>query len=591
MASNGGMTPHSPAGRAWPLTAGAIGVALPGAGAVALWRSDGLATVGADAWTSAVGGGIGLMFALWVALAAPHRWAARCYFAAGCGFFVSAAGAAWQMLATGRSAAWHTAAMMVDVAGLFLFLGALIGMFLRFPRALLPWRWTAVVLALAGLAAAVTVAAIAGGDMPAAPLIGTVVALVGLIVAQAWIGRRDARVRVRFGLLGLAVVAGGILYLLVNVLDDEWIARPGLNLVIFPLNTLIFIAMGLTAAPVARFAVGGWAAGAMVSVLLATSALLLDALLLLLVTQQQGVALGLAIGAVAAVYLPLRLALVERAERRRATRARAMLERASAVAFATTPEALAARWREALQSLFDPASIRPDAAAPAVRAPAVGDGGAALRLPVFQSLGPVVCEQADRGRRLFSAEDVAVADNLIHILDQLIAGRDSYLRGTEAERQRIARDLHDDVNGLLLSSLLRDDADAMRGDVRGALSEIRSIVRGADERNRSLDSLLAELRHEAATRLEAARIALDWSVGEPVADVVVDHVRYRHILSIVRECVTNVLRHAGAARVCVDIEADGGRFDLTVRDDGRGAATPVVAGNGLVNCRDRKSVV
>jgi len=42
-----------------------------------------------------------------------------------------------------------------------------------------------------------------------------------------------------------------------------------------------------------------------------------------------------------------------------------------------------------------------------------------------------------------------------------------------------------------LAGLLRDDPDRMRSDVRSAISEIRSIVRGANESNRSLANLIA----------------------------------------------------------------------------------------------------
>jgi signal transduction histidine kinase len=416
-----------------------------------------------------------------------------------------------------------------------------------------------------------------------------ILAIVGLIAAQAWIGRHDARVRLRLGILSIVVGLSAALYLLADILGSHLDAPGQFRIIIFPLNTLTFLGIGLAAGPVARFAAHGWIPRILLSLALALGTLLLDLLILMLVTRQEAVALGLAIGGVALVYVPLRLSMGQRAERRREARSRAIVELASGIAFAASPKELEMRWHAALQSLFEPKVIAPDDAPP-LSAPQVIEEGIGLRLPAFQTLGPTVCRHADGGRRLFSAQDEAIAGHLARLLDQLIAGRDSYVRGIETERQRIARDLHDDVNGLLLAGLLRDDPERMRSDVRSAISEIRSIVRGANESNRSVANLIAEMRQEAATRLEAAGIALDWQVGEIDDAGLLAYSRYRHVLSIVREGVTNILRHAGARRVHVQTHIEGGMLDLVIADDGRRGA-PLVPGNGLTNCKRRAELV
>ena len=487
-------------------------IALATAVLLAMPAADGthrladVASLGMAYWTVVLGGAIGLSFALWIHAAAPRQWGTRCYLVAGIGFAVSAWATSARVLWPVAPAFIRTALSTTAVAALLLFMGGFVVMFLRFPQALVSQRAARLIVAIgaaAGLAAAVPVVR---QRVPLFELLffGAIIAVVVLILVQAWLGRRDARIRLRLGIIAATVVLGAVLYILVNLFWPRAGEAPERAEVLFPLNTMIFMGMGLTTAPATIFAKGGWGRSVMLSALLATAAMLLDALLLAFATRQQG---------------------------------------------------------------------------------------AALQLPAFQSLSPLICRQADHGRRLFADEDIVTVKSLVRILDQLIAGRDAYLRGVEVERDRIARDLHDDVNGRLVTSLLRDDHAAMRDDVRGAISEIRTIVRAADGSNRSLANLLADLRHETATRLEAVGIALDWPAGSCPEDPVIDYLAYRHVASILRECVTNVIRHAEATRVRIDAHVDADGFEINIADDGRGAGPVPNAGNGLVNCRRRAELI
>ena len=58
------------------------------------------------------------------------------------------------------------------------------------------------------------------------------------------------------------------------------------------------------------------------------------------------------------------------------------------------------------------------------------------------------------------------------------------------------------------------------------------------------------------------------------------------VFRCVQEAITNTVRHAAAQNVWVDLARDGGRIQVSVRDDGRGAATPT-PGNGITGMRER----
>jgi two-component system sensor histidine kinase DesK len=160
-----------------------------------------------------------------------------------------------------------------------------------------------------------------------------------------------------------------------------------------------------------------------------------------------------------------------------------------------------------------------------------------------------------------------------------------------AERERIARDLHDLLGHTLsliilkseLASKLADrDIDRARNEIRDverisrdALAQVRNAVGGF--RSRGLQSEIDSAR-EALT---AANIALDVDL-EPVA---MPPAREAVLALAIREGVTNVIRHARAKRCTIALHAAGGEHVLTISDDGRGGATPF--GNGLIGMRER----
>jgi two-component system sensor histidine kinase DesK len=181
-----------------------------------------------------------------------------------------------------------------------------------------------------------------------------------------------------------------------------------------------------------------------------------------------------------------------------------------------------------------------------------------------------------------------------------IRRRDSRLRlaqdevqrlATVAERDRIARDLHDLLGHSLsvivlkaeLASRLaeRDPARAVEEirDVervsREALAEVRKAVRGY--RNSGFRDELARAREA----LDAAGVALDADVARVQLPPVEDHA----LALVLREAVTNVVRHARASRCRVSLGASTGGVSLAVEDDGVGVRAP--SGHGVDGMRER----
>jgi two-component system, NarL family, sensor histidine kinase UhpB len=176
--------------------------------------------------------------------------------------------------------------------------------------------------------------------------------------------------------------------------------------------------------------------------------------------------------------------------------------------------------------------------------------------------------------------------------DERRQSSEAVLRAQEAERARLARDLHDEANQSLTGVLLRlraieqDAPEALRAELREtadaaslAMDELLRLAR--ELRPSALDDLGLEpaLRTQVdgfarQTGVEASlQIAPD--VGElgPDEQIVV----YR----VVQEALNNVAEHAAARTVTVDLRRADGRKMLRVTDDGRGFNDALEEGPGL----------
>jgi two-component system sensor histidine kinase DesK len=161
---------------------------------------------------------------------------------------------------------------------------------------------------------------------------------------------------------------------------------------------------------------------------------------------------------------------------------------------------------------------------------------------------------------------------------------------TVAERERIARDLHDVLGHTLSLIVLKaelaskltetDPARAAREirDVeqvsRKALAEVREAIRGY---RGSLEDEIARAR----SLLRAAGIRGEFAVQL----LPMDRAREEALALALREAVTNTVRHSGAALCRVRVAADAGACTLTVSDDGRGGIA--AEGHGLRGMRER----
>jgi two-component system sensor histidine kinase UhpB len=176
----------------------------------------------------------------------------------------------------------------------------------------------------------------------------------------------------------------------------------------------------------------------------------------------------------------------------------------------------------------------------------------------------------------------------------------SALAAQENERQRIARELHDEIGQTLTVALLilkravdrapeeiRDELSGGQEAVRAGLDEVRSIAR--------------RLRPDALEDLglHSALLALCTEFTRAAGISVVKHIapqsdRLHHDVELVcyriaQESLTNIVRHADASKVWLDLHITSDRLTLRIADDGKGGV--VVEGAGINGMRERAVLV
>jgi len=167
---------------------------------------------------------------------------------------------------------------------------------------------------------------------------------------------------------------------------------------------------------------------------------------------------------------------------------------------------------------------------------------------------------------------------------------------TLKERNRIARDIHDNVGHMLSRSILQTgallaistDEQTKEGlvQIKETLSEAMDSIRNSvhDLHDESLD-LQVELQ-TLIKNFDFCPVKLDYDVESGLDK----DVKYCFI-SVVKEAFSNIIKHSNATQVSVVVREHPGLIQLVVQDNGAGTKTPDSEGIGLKNIIDRVSAL
>ena len=226
------------------------------------------------------------------------------------------------------------------------------------------------------------------------------------------------------------------------------------------------------------------------------------------------------------------------------------------------------RWYEGGAGLLVPLAVEP-----------LPDGASQLDDGDVPEPRLIVLRFAERGKRLFTAEDARLADRIVEQLRRAVAHDRAIEQGRSEERGRIAQDLHDDIGARLLTLMYKAPNAEMEDYVRHTLQDLKTLTRGLAATSHYLSHSAGEWKADIAQRLAPTGCTLDWSFDQDT-EIQLNVVQWSGLTRILRELVSNIIAHAKATHATIHGDLRDGVLKLTVTDNGVGG-TPKDWSTGL----------
>lgn len=158
-------------------------------------------------------------------------------------------------------------------------------------------------------------------------------------------------------------------------------------------------------------------------------------------------------------------------------------------------------------------------------------------------------------------------------------------QGVLSERQRIYQNLHDDLGAKLLDLVYGAESPAQADRAREALQILRDVVSQSSREPGPLSATLDAVRAEAMQRLAALNILLDWQQAQDLPDPLLAQAQVLHLARLMREAISNALRHSGTQALRVRVSHLVDELVLDITDFGHFEAAQVGQGQGSQNMR------
>jgi PAS domain S-box-containing protein len=204
-----------------------------------------------------------------------------------------------------------------------------------------------------------------------------------------------------------------------------------------------------------------------------------------------------------------------------------------------------------------------------------------------------------------SAGDIVGASTIARNISERKRAEEALRQVREAERRRIARDLHDSVlqdlsytaagmglimleaEGTSLEAELQRAVDAVRRAAQGLRDAVNDL-RLEEERDRPLPQVVEFLVQRNRAMARGCEISLEVGEGFPSAPL---GQTGTDLLRIIQEAFTNARRHSGATKILVSLKIEGSDLVAEVSDDGRGFGPETVPGVGFSSMRERAAAI
>ena len=169
------------------------------------------------------------------------------------------------------------------------------------------------------------------------------------------------------------------------------------------------------------------------------------------------------------------------------------------------------------------------------------------------------------------------------------------------ERQRISREMHDDIGAGLTQIIMMSESAKLKTDTSGnrelediadtsrrLVNSMSEIIWSLNPENKTLDQLFAYMREQLHKQLEYSGIAYHLDLPEGYQSVLLRNEQRRNILLVIKEIINNAIKYSEATSLSITASVASHQLIFTVTDNGKGfESSQVSGGNGLRNIRHR----
>lgn len=316
----------------------------------------------------------------------------------------------------------------------------------------------------------------------------------------------------------------------------------------------------------------------------------LDALLLWLNTGF-GVALGVALALAGWVWFPMRQWLWRRlSPAGRQTVERHLPRLIDTLFSAGTAAELQRNWHTLLRDIYAPLHLA--AVARQLDRPTLGQDGLVLRVPGLVHGESIDLQYGHKGQRLFNTADEQLAGSLLDLARQAAQARrardehEARQQAQQREKELLVQDLHDGLGGAVTNIGLLAEMGCKQQDVgaahkalraiaglaRDSVSEIRGFMTTIEDTDADWQDVAADLRLCAHGMLEPYAIEKEFTASVDEHAPPPDTMLRMNLFRAFKETLNNIVKHARARRVGIELRVEPQRVRLTVSDDGAGFA-------------------
>ena len=243
-------------------------------------------------------------------------------------------------------------------------------------------------------------------------------------------------------------------------------------------------------------------------------------------------------------------------------------------------------WQTQIREIFSPLEFSVEKI-PVVRSLVV-KRGLGFVVPALEGNTSYHMTYADQGTRLFSSLDVTLVETLIELFEMNLSARRVASEAALQERGRMRKDIHDSLGGRLLSIMHAAPDNQVAEESRRAMSELRDILAAVDSESTNFGIAAHEWEKQLRGQVESSGAEFLWSIDPELNGIALAGRDRFNLGQIIREAVTNGMRHAAAQHISVQLKLEPALLVCIVTNDGNVSSLGFgEAGLGRRNMRER----